>query len=485
MKGLIDVEISEDRMKAYVTFREIQTETDNDISAFFAAEEGTAKKEEENKKDTENEITLEAVIETLRKNRVTYGIKNSNIRTAIGEELYGTRYLVAQGTKSFNGKDARIEYKLNIESSMKPKLDEKGNVDYLNVDNYISVKQGDVLAVYFPPVKSISGFNVFGKTIRGAEGRNVKIPLGKNTEVLADGRTLISKIDGLLQIIGGKISVLPVLIINSDVDTMTGNIDFVGSVKIHGNVCSGMKVKAKGSVEVNGTVESAVVMSEGDVIINGGIKGMGKGAVSSGGNFVSSYIENAVVRSMGNITTNSIIQSQVESEGRVNVTGTNGSIIGGTVKSARGITCKVLGSRSYIRTTVSVGVSSQQLEGIGEIEMQIQNLKSELAKINAVLDSGLKAVTAVQTKALSSIVQRKPQLESQLMDLESEYLKRQDLLKANTKASVTVVDFAHPDAVVCMGKERLILDSQYRATTFYIKEGEIAIKKCEVLDEEE
>lgn len=481
MKGLIDVEISEDRMKAYVTFQEIKEEVDEDISSFLKSGEETEKKE----KGTENEITVDAVLETLRKNRVTYGVKKNNIKAAIEEEIFGTRYLVAQGTKSFNGKDARIEYKLNIESSMKPKLDEKGNVDYLNVDNYISVKQGDVLAVYFPPVKSISGFNVFGKTIRGAEGRNVKIPLGKNTEVLADGRTLISKIDGLLQIIGGKISVLPVLVINSDVDTMTGNIDFVGSVKIHGNVCSGMKVRAKGSVEVNGTVESAVVISEGDIIINGGIKGMGKGAVTAGGNFVSSYIENAVVRSLGNITTNSIIQSQVESEGRVNVTGTNGSIIGGTVKSAKGITCKVLGSRSYIRTTVSVGTSSQQMEGIGEIEMKIQTIKSELAKINAVLDSGLKAVTAVQSKALSSIVQRKPQLENELMDLETEYLRKQDMIRANTKASVTVIDFAHPDAVVCMGKERLILDSQYRATTFYIKDGEIAIKKCEVLEDEE
>lgn len=473
MKGLIDVEVSEDRMKAYIIFREIK-EDESEIDNLL-----------EKIEKPQNEITFDNIVEVLRKNRVVYGLKKNNIKTAIEEEMYDTRYLAAQGTKSFNGKDARIEYKLNIESSMKPKLDEKGNVDYLNVDNYISVKQGDVLAVYFPPVKSVSGFNVFGKTIRGAEGRNVKIPLGKNTEVLSDGRTLISKIDGLLQIIGGKISVLPVLIINSDVDTMTGNIDFVGSVKIHGNICSGMRVKAKGSVEVNGTVEAAVVMSEGDIIINGGIKGMGKSTVTSGGNFVSSYIENAVVRSVGNITTNSIIQSQVESEGRINVTGTNGSIIGGTTKSVKGITCKTLGSRSYIRTTVSVGVTSVQQDGMGEIEMKIQSIRSELAKINAVLDSGLKAVTAVQSKALSSIVQRKPQLEEELLNLETEYIKKQDLIKANTKASVTVIEFAHPDAVVCINKEKLILDSQYRSTTFFMKDGEISIKKCEVLEDEE
>ncbi|MCH5185060.1 MAG: DUF342 domain-containing protein [Oscillospiraceae bacterium] len=461
MNGIINVDIADDKMKAYVKFIEPNAdEMSNDI-----------------------EINFENVIEILKRNRVTYGLREDNIKEAIEDELFDEYFLAAEGTDPVDGINASIEYKKNLESSMKPKLDYKGNVDYLNVDNYISVKAGEVLAVYIPAVRAVTGFNVFGKSVRATEGKSFKIPNGKNTEILEDGVTVVSKIDGLLQMLGGKISVLPVLSINSDVDTSTGNVDFVGSVKVYGNVFAGMKIKAKGSVEINGTVEGATIDAEGDIIINGGIKGMEKAIISSKGNIVTRYIENAFVKAKGNITTNSIVQSKTESGGKINVTGTNGSIIGGTARAAKSIVCKKLGSHNYIQTTAEVGFSAEINEDMKSLESQIQAIKTELAKINTLMDMGLKATTNAQVRALEDIKKRKPRLQNDLMNLEEKYDRQMDAIKSNKHAAITVIEFAYPGVHIKINDKKMQVISDYRQTTFFMHHGDISVKKCEFLDD--
>ncbi len=444
LNGVIEVDVADDRMEAYVRFME--------------------DKEDWSKNEP---IDYNSVVEALRRNRVVFGLKEDVIREALVENTYKKYYCVAEGIKPIDGADARIEYKHNMEQSLKPRLDSEGNIDYLNVNNYISVQEGDIIAVYVPPRKSVTGCNVFGRTVRGNDGKNIRIPLGKNVGLLRDKVTIAAKVSGLLQILDGALAVMPVLKINSDVDVVTGNINFAGSVQVRGNVCAGMTIKAKGSVEINGIIETAVIEADGDVIINGGIKGMDKAIITSGGNIVARYIENAVVSAKGNITSDMIIQSRVEAEGEVHATGTTGVIRGGFVKSSKGIICRTLGSDQNIATDVEVGTQSVNKSNLRALETKISALKRELDRMNSVIDSGLPAITNAQVKALDEILEKKPMLENELMTVETACDQLRELIETNKNASVTVIDDAYVKVSITINHIKYFINSPYYATTFY------------------
>ncbi|MCH5185468.1 MAG: DUF342 domain-containing protein [Oscillospiraceae bacterium] len=461
MTGTVEVIVTDDKMNAGIIFYECDEDD-----------------EEKEKKI----IDFDTVMNVLKKNKIVFGINEDVIKKAIEDNSYYEYLAVAKGKQPVDGIDAEIEYKVNLETSMKPKLNENGNVDYRNVDNFISVKQGEVLAVYIPLVKAINGSDVFGHTLRGKEARNKRIPAGTNTEILSDKVTLVSKIDGLVQLINDKIFVFPLLTIEGDVDTSVGNVDFIGAVRVYGNVCSGMRIKAVGSVSVGGMVEAAEIYAGGDVIINGGIKGMEKAVISSGGSLVSKYIESAVVRAKADITTNAVIQANIQTDGKIIVIGTNGSIIGGLVKSMQAIICKKLGSRSYIPTTAEICVPPVTKDDMAELKESIAANKSLLSQLNKTLYSGIRTSTDSQKKAYKEMKQKALDVEYEISVLEEKYERCKNALKSNLNASISIVEYVYPDVTVIInGTEQKLVDRS-REITFFAKNGNMYTKKCEVLD---
>ena len=89
-----------------------------------------------------------------------------------------------------------------------------------------------------------------------------------------------------------KISVIPVIEVNGDVDLSTGNIEFVGNVIVRGSVQTGFFVKAGGDVEITGTVSGGIVEGK-DVVIRMGIIGMQNGYVSAVQDLQAKFIQNA------------------------------------------------------------------------------------------------------------------------------------------------------------------------------------------------
>jgi hypothetical protein len=82
--------------------------------------------------------------------------------------------------------------------------------------------------------------------------------------------TLYAEIDGQFTREGGSGSVLPVFEVPGDLDMKTGDVDFFGTVMIHGHVQDGFTVKAGGNVFVMGTVGEARIHAGGQVIVGAG-----------------------------------------------------------------------------------------------------------------------------------------------------------------------------------------------------------------------
>src|SRR5690606_13235248 len=110
-----------------------------------------------------------------------------------------------------------------------------------------NVKAGQMIAERVPPEPGVPGIDVTGEPIPPKEGKEVWIKPGKNVVLSPEKTALYAAIDGLVsQSEDERINVFPVYEVNGDVDYRVGNIDFVGTVVIRGNVLTGFRVRTAG-----------------------------------------------------------------------------------------------------------------------------------------------------------------------------------------------------------------------------------------------
>ena len=122
-------------------------------------------------------------------------------------------------------------------------------MNYKDLNIFLLAKKGDVLAERIPQTKGTSGRDVFGNEVMPKNGRPIPLPVGKNTEV-QDENFIVAKIDGQIVESNKRINIDPHLEISGDVGVPTGNIDFVGSVDVSGNVEAGFILKATGDIQI-------------------------------------------------------------------------------------------------------------------------------------------------------------------------------------------------------------------------------------------
>lgn len=420
----------------------------------------------------EDEISVGEVLALIKKANVVYGVNEEYIKTIYEHRDYEREYKIAEGKPPVNGKDGVVTMKFDF-SKKAPKIDDSGRVDYLNVDKYISVKKDEVLAEYTVPTQGISGVNVCGDIIKAKNGKQAHMPIGKNVMVVEENHTIVSKIDGLLELISGRLYVEPLLYINSDVDLSTGNIDFIGNIQVRGSVRNGMSVKAQGNVSVDGMVESANVEAGGDILLNGGIKGMGKANVKAGRNVTARYIESANVYAKGTITATAVLQSNLEAEDGVDIIGSRGSIIGGTVRARNFVKCKNIGSANYIATNVMVGLPPELRKEKTQLEADLKKLKAEIVELEKVSNIPTEGLSAQQVAIKERLLQQKEAKSKQFLKDSVRLNELEASMQSNTRSYISVEDTTFTGAVISINNAILNVRSEYKFTTFRETDGEI------------
>ena len=76
-------------------------------------------------------------------------------------------------------KDGEIKY--YFETELKPQMDEKGNIDYKELNLIQKVQAGDKLAETIPTEQGVEGCTVFDEKIPPKKGVQPPLPTGKNT----------------------------------------------------------------------------------------------------------------------------------------------------------------------------------------------------------------------------------------------------------------------------------------------------------------
>jgi uncharacterized protein (DUF342 family) len=304
------------------------------------------------------DLTFDYYMSLLTQNRVYYGIKEDFLKNFADRPVYREAVVVAEGLKPNNGRDAYIQYNFETDQNkVKIKEEANGRVDFKNLNVIQNVVKGQPLAKKVPAEKGVPGKNLIGEPLPAADGRDIAIPTGDNVSIAEDGQTVIAGINGQVVMVRDKINVEPVYEVKGNVDTRTGNIDFLGSVVVTGNVADGFSVKAAGNIEVRGTVEGADLEAVGDITIHQGVAGRGTARLKAGRSIWARFIENTFVEA-GNMlmVSDGIVNSRVDAFRRIVVKGKRATIVGGHLRATEEINAGNIGSAiSGTETICEVG----------------------------------------------------------------------------------------------------------------------------------
>ncbi|MFH1537423.1 MAG: FapA family protein [bacterium] len=334
--------------------------------------------------DASGEVTKEDIVSALKGKGVVFGIDEDAIEEIHQFGSFNVDVPVARGREPSDGESAKIEYQFDTSGETKAKLevDEHGNVDHKSVRTIASVEQGVVVAVKIPAIKGEPGMMVTGQTIPAVEGKDVTMPAGENVEVSEDGNSLVATISGQPVLKDGRVSVSAVYEIKGDVSYATGNVDFRGTVVIHGGVQSDFVVRATDDIEIWGNIEKALIEADGDIRCRGGLYGQGEGKLVAGGSVTVRSVESGTVEAGKNITiTQSSRYSELLAGEDVILNNVKGSIVGGRLTAGRVIDVTNLGSPSFTETTVEVGFNPKVKELQVKLEEKVKEEKQQMEKV--------------------------------------------------------------------------------------------------------
>ncbi len=438
------------------------------------------------------DLTAEEIRTLLASNGVVHGIKEEVIQEFVDYPRYNDRVVVAEGSKPVNGRDARVAYNFSTDHTEVRLKEKNGRVDFRELDLVENVEAGQILARKMPAEPGQDGRTVLGRVLPAKAGKDTAIDVGKNVKLSEDGTTVLATINGQVLLVAGKINVEPVYTVEGDVNFKSGNILFLGTVLVKGNVEDGFSVKAAGNIEVMGSVGKAELDAEGDIIVHQGILGKNEGRVRAGLNLLAKFIEHARAEADGNVlVSDGIIHSFVDANRRIICQGKRAAVVGGRLRAAEDINAKILGSVAGTETILEVGLDprrKEQLAGAfhrkGELERELEGLERNLNTLE-----NLKRVQGElpedKARSLDELNERRSTIFQELETLNAKIAEINAYLaglKINGKVSAS--DRVYPGVKIFIKNESLVVRNEFKKVTFCLEGKEVRMTKYEPVEEE-
>lgn len=415
---------------------------------------------------------------------IRYGIQRDIVQriSTNPEEYFFSRVPIAIGDSPVDGVDGRVVLTVDLEEDRKPLEKADGKVDYKELVRLHNVFKGQLIAKKIPPQSGKSGRTVTGDELPCKPGKEARFKVGKNVLVDQEETAMYAAIDGLVTLTDkGKVNVFPVYEVNGDVDYSTGNIDFVGTVVIRGNVLTGFTVKSAGDIRVVGGVEGAELISGGSIEITGGIIGYHKGLVSAGQNVKVSFIQDGnVVAGEDVIVSQSIMHSNIRAGRDVLCNGSKGLIVGGTVQAGERVVARTIGNTMSTATAIEVGVVPELRNEISELRQELRQLLENEDKTNKALYLLNQLATNGQLSPdkVALRVKLNATKQSHLRDekrIKERILEIERMLEDTGRAKVEVVKTIYGGSKIVIGRYTRFVKDPTERVVFLYNEGDITI----------
>jgi len=440
------------------------------------------------------DVSYETYMNTLTQNRIKYGIKEEFLQHFVDQPIYNEKVIIAEGTIPINGKNAFMQYNFETDlNKVKLKESSDGKVDFKELNIIQNVVENQPLAVKVPPEKGTPGWTVTGKMLDAEDGKDISMPAGTNVHVSEDGSTILSDINGQVVMSNGLVNVEPVYTVEGGVNLKSGNIDFLGTVMVNGDIEDGFFIKAAGNIEVHGSVGKADLDAEGDIIIHQGINGKGENRIRAGKSLWARFIQNANIQSGGMVVaSDGIINSNIIANTRILCQGKRASIMGGKLRAGEEINAKTIGNNtSGTETVCEVGYDPKSKEEMDRLQMEKDNTNKLLDDIKLNIQTLMNVKQQKKTlpddkeAILQDLMTKRNLLTADLKKIDEGLHKVQDYLnslKAHGRVSASQKFYPGVKIVIRDVKEEM--HTEHKAATFILEDGLIRATKYEEPDAE-
>ncbi|MBF0229739.1 MAG: DUF342 domain-containing protein [Desulfamplus sp.] len=330
--------------------------------------------------DIPKDMVVDKLKTLLAKYQIVYGLADD---VAIELFLKGSdrekkSFLIAKGKPVKEGRNAMVRFFFKDHSADFGKELESGKFDYRERGEMVNITQGTILAEKIPLIPAINGINVKGYEIAASTPLDIMLDCGKGAEISKDGLKVIATANGRPDLsLGGKITVLPEIVIKGDVDFKTGNIKFSGDVTVNGTILQGFSVTAN-----NLTVSD---IEEGDVNIFNTLlvkNSINSSKVKTGGQLAAQIIKNSTIIARGDvIVQKEIIDSTITTSGKVILP--KGRIIATTIHAAKGIFAMNIGNDVSTPCHLFPNSDEHALDIIKSFNEKIDHQREILVKLEA------------------------------------------------------------------------------------------------------
>lgn len=354
------------------------------------------------------DITLAMLENELERQKITYGLDLDLISDIPDSpDRYFHLFLIAQGTPPERGKDGYVMEMFPRTIKHELTVDEFDRVDYMSLNFIRNINKGETICRIFAPTPGIPGSNVVGRELTAVDGKKANVPMGRNTEISEDGSELIASMTGHVEFSGRGFQVKPVLEISGNVDYSTGNINFLGDVHVHGDVCSGFSVRAIGSITIDGVVEACSIEAGGDLIMVKGALGNNQAIIRSHRNIYTKYLESTSVCARGDLQADCIVSCDIYCDGVVQVRSGQGIIKGGNINVGKEISANTVGAISEIPTNITLGGKPCENFERGMLEQELAELEIDLDKTERQPNSPTKLSTMSKLRMKIAVAKSK------------------------------------------------------------------------------
>lgn len=218
----------------------------------------------------------EELLDFLKNEGVVYGVHEEALDN-LAENLI-SEAVVATGTPPEKGVDARIEllFKKNNKE-----VENEAKQSIISERFIAMVEEGDDLAIKIPSQPGKPGQDVYGKSIAPPPAKDISLIACKGAKLVEDGTKVVAEISGRVEVNNNRISVFPIYLVEGDAAAQEGHIKFNGDVIVKGNVLDGMKIKAKGNIEVTGFAANSELTADKNITVHKSLVGC---TVKAGGN---------------------------------------------------------------------------------------------------------------------------------------------------------------------------------------------------------
>ncbi len=434
------------------------------------------------------DVTRQKILKALQGYGVVAGISDEKIDALVDKPIYNEPAVVAEAVMPVDGRDAYIAYNFETDrSKIRAKEAANGQMNFKELNLIQNVVEGQPLAQKMLAERGKAGKTIYGRYLEAKNGKDISLPLGKNVKVDSDGRTILASCNGQVLLINDKINVEPIMEVEG-VNIKSGNITFLGTVVVNGNVEDGYDIKASGNIEVNGAVGASHLQSDGDIIVSQGIVGRDECQIECGGSLWAKFVQNSKVQVEENvIVQDSIMNSEVSAQHKIILQGKRAQITGGHLFATETILAKNIGSAGGgTETVLEVGIDPRAKHRLADlIEMQTNNLK-ELEELE------LNIQTLENTKKIRKNLPKEKEESLKKFNLRKNELKHENdefnteietiqarLRELKNIGKVYAAGTVYQGVKIFVRDEKDEVRANVKAVTFYYEEGFVRRGKYE------